>query len=145
MTIPALTYSDDQAAAFDSVTDMLRHAGIDLDDSLLMPPAGGADQVMAVTGKAGSGKTMLLAELYKALEAAGVEIVSGDYESRKRKEKRTLAILAPTNKAASVLRLRPPLVCGAVISLRGGNVAKNRWTSVSSTKVRCWMTSSSKT
>ena len=106
MTIPALTYSDDQAAAFDSITDMLRHAGIDLDDSLLMPPAGGADQVMAVTGKAGSGKTMLLAELYKALEAAGVEIVSGDYESRKRKEKRTLAILAPTNKAASVLRLR---------------------------------------
>ncbi|MFT5343807.1 MAG: exodeoxyribonuclease-5, partial [Paracoccaceae bacterium] len=28
------------------------------------------------------------------------------YESRKRKDKRTLAILAPTNKAASVLRLR---------------------------------------
>jgi exodeoxyribonuclease-5 len=102
----ALTYSDDQAAAYDSVVEMLRSAGIDLADSLLMPPAGGADQVMAVTGKAGSGKTLLLAELYKALEAAGVEVVSGDYESRKRKDKRTLAILAPTNKAASVLRLR---------------------------------------
>ncbi len=101
-----LTYSDDQAAAFDAVAEMLRHAGIDLDDSLLMPPAGGADQVMAVTGKAGSGKTLLLAELYKALEAAGVEVISGDYESKKRKDKRTLAILAPTNKAASVLRLR---------------------------------------
>ena len=61
---------------------------------------------MAITGKAGSGKTLLLAELYKALEDAGVEVVSGDYESRKRKDKRTLAILAPTNKAASVLRLR---------------------------------------
>ena len=85
----------------------LRHAGIDLDDSLLMPPSGGADQVMAVTGKAGSGKTLLLAELYKALEQAGVEVVSGDYESRKRKDKRTLAILAPTpTRAASVLRLR---------------------------------------
>ncbi|MEO9629527.1 MAG: AAA family ATPase, partial [Sulfitobacter sp.] len=59
-----------------------------------------------VTGKAGSGKTLLLAELYRALEAAGVDIVSGDYESRKKREKRTLAILAPTNKAASVLRLR---------------------------------------
>jgi len=106
MNTPAVIYSDDQAAAFDSVAEMLRHAGIDLDDSLLMPPAGGKDQVMAVTGKAGSGKTLLLAELYKALEAAGVEIVSGDYESRKRKDKRTLAILAPTNKAASVLRLR---------------------------------------
>ena len=45
-----LTYSDDQAAAFDAVAEMLRHAGIDLDDSLLMPPAGGAEQVMAVTG-----------------------------------------------------------------------------------------------
>jgi exodeoxyribonuclease-5 len=61
---------------------------------------------MAVIGKAGSGKTLLLAELYKALEQAGVEVVSGDYESRKSSEKRTLAILAPTNKAASVLRMR---------------------------------------
>ena len=52
MTVPALTYSADQAAAFNSVTEMLRHAGIDLDDNLLMPPAGGADQVLAVTGKA---------------------------------------------------------------------------------------------
>ncbi len=102
----ALTYSDDQAAAYDGVAEMLRSAGIDLEDSLLMPPAGSADQVMAVTGKAGSGKTLLLAELYKALEAAGVDVISGDYESRKRKDKRSLAILAPTNKAASVLRLR---------------------------------------
>jgi exodeoxyribonuclease-5 len=106
MNMPALTYSDDQAAAFDCVAEMLRHAGIDLEDSLLLPPPGGKDQVMAVTGKAGSGKTLLLGELYKALAAAGVEVVSGDYESRKRKDKRTLAILAPTNKAASVLRLR---------------------------------------
>ncbi|GLT08223.1 ATPase [Sulfitobacter porphyrae] len=106
MTLPSLTYSDDQATAYDGVAEMLRGAGIDLEDSLLMPPPGGADQVMAVTGKAGSGKTLLLAELYKALEEAGVEVVSGDYESRKRRDKRTLAILAPTNKAASVLRLR---------------------------------------
>ncbi len=106
MSLPALMYSDDQAAAYDAVAEMLRLAGVDLDDGLLKAPQGGKDQVMAVTGKAGSGKTLLLAELYRALEAAGVEIVSGDYESRKRKDKRTLAILAPTNKAASVLRLR---------------------------------------
>ena len=56
--------------------------------------------------KAGSGKTLLLAELYKALAETGVQIVSGDFESRKAREKRSLAILAPTNKAASVLRLR---------------------------------------
>lgn len=102
----SLALSDDQAGAFDAVTDMLRSAGIDLDDSVLMPSKSSATSVMAITGKAGSGKTLLLAELYKSLEAAGVEIVSGDYESRKRKDKRTLAILAPTNKAASVLRFR---------------------------------------
>jgi len=102
----SLALSDDQASAFDAVADMLRSAGIDLDDSLLMPPKSTATSVMAITGKAGSGKTLLLAELYKAMEAAGVEIVSGDYESRKKRDKRTLAILAPTNKAASVLRFR---------------------------------------
>ncbi|WP_299622063.1 AAA family ATPase [uncultured Tateyamaria sp.] len=102
----ALSLSDDQATAYDHVTEMLRSAGIDLDDALLSPPKGSATAVMAITGKAGSGKTLLLAELYKALENAGLEVVSGDYESRKRKDKRTLAILAPTNKAASVLRFR---------------------------------------
>ncbi|MEC9310805.1 MAG: AAA family ATPase [Pseudomonadota bacterium] len=105
MTKPLIQFSDDQAAAFDSVTALLHQAGVDLDDGLLHPPRGDAG-VMAVIGKAGSGKTLLLAELYKALEGAGVEVVSGDYESRKKSGKRTLAILAPTNKAASVLRLR---------------------------------------
>ncbi|WP_264210926.1 ATP-dependent DNA helicase [Leisingera thetidis] len=105
MTALPVQFSDDQAAAFDSVTDLLRQAGVDLDDGLLQPPRGDAG-VMAVIGKAGSGKTLLLAELYKALEQAGVEVVSGDYESRKKGDRRTLAILAPTNKAASVLRLR---------------------------------------
>ncbi|MDE4302246.1 AAA family ATPase [Phaeobacter gallaeciensis] len=105
MTKPLIQFSDDQAAAFDSVTALLHQAGVDLDDGLLHPPRGDAG-VMAVIGKAGSGKTLLLAELYKALEDAGVEVVSGDYESRKKSGKRTLAILAPTNKAASVLRLR---------------------------------------
>ncbi|MFL4468574.1 ATP-dependent RecD-like DNA helicase [Tateyamaria armeniaca] len=101
-----LALSDDQAGAYDAVTDMLRSAGIDLDDALLTPPKSSATSVMAITGKAGSGKTLLLAEFYKALEATGVDVVSGDYESRKKRDKRTLAILAPTNKAASVLRFR---------------------------------------
>ncbi len=106
MTVPALQFSHDQAEAFDTIAEALRSAGVDLDDGLLTPLHDGKDRVMAVVGKAGSGKTMLLAELYKALEAAGVEVVSGDYEGRKRKDRRTLAILAPTNKAASVLRNR---------------------------------------
>ncbi|MDW3182993.1 MAG: AAA family ATPase, partial [Roseobacter sp.] len=98
---------DDQATAYDQRRRRFCGAsGIDLDDQLLTPPKSSVASVMAITGKAGSGKTLLLAELYKALEGAGVEVVSGDYESRKRRDKRTLAILAPTNKAASVLRLR---------------------------------------
>jgi len=106
MTLQTMTFSDDQAEAFDAVTEALRHSGIDLDDALLMPPREAGSGVMAIIGKAGSGKTLLLAELYKALENAGVDVVSGDYEGRKRKDRRTLAILAPTNKAASVLRNR---------------------------------------
>ncbi|NBZ87237.1 ATP-dependent DNA helicase [Stagnihabitans tardus] len=106
MTLPAITFSDDQAEAHDRVASELLSAGIDLDNGDLVPLAEGKTSVLAVMGKAGSGKTMLLASLYKDLRAAGVEIISGEYESRRKKERRSLAVLAPTNKAASVLRLR---------------------------------------
>ncbi|MYM57045.1 ATP-dependent DNA helicase [Thalassovita mangrovi] len=106
MTVPALQFSHDQAEAYDRIAEALRSVGVDLAEGILTPPMEGKARVLAVTGKAGSGKTLLLAELYKALETAGVDVVSGDYEGRKRKERRTLAILAPTNKAASVLRTR---------------------------------------
>jgi exodeoxyribonuclease-5 len=106
MQTPALTFSDDQADAFDRVADALLGHGIDLAEGTTLPMAEGKPSVLAVVGKAGSGKTMLLAELYRALKATGIDVVSGDYEGRRRKDRRTLAILAPTNKAASVLRLR---------------------------------------
>ncbi|MEB8387746.1 AAA family ATPase [Rhodobacteraceae bacterium KMM 6894] len=106
MSETALTYSDDQAEAHDRIAEALRTAGVDLDQGLTQPAREGKTSVMAVIGKAGSGKTLLLAALYRALEEAGVDIVSGDYEGKKRKDRRTLAILAPTNKAASVLRMR---------------------------------------
>ena len=73
---------------------------------MISTPVSRKGSVLAVLGKAGSGKTMLLASLYRALRETGVEIISGDYEGRRRKERRSLAVLAPTNKAASVLRLR---------------------------------------
>ncbi|MES2665901.1 MAG: AAA family ATPase [Pseudomonadota bacterium] len=104
--LPELTFSDDQAEAFDRVAAELLGHGIDLGQSALTPMAAGKPSVLAVVGKAGSGKTMLLASLYRAMKEAGVDVISGDFEGRKRKERRTLAILAPTNKAASVLRLR---------------------------------------
>jgi exodeoxyribonuclease V len=103
---PALIFSDDQAEAYDRVSAALLSMGIDLTDGSLSPRSEGSANVLAVVGKAGSGKTMLLAALYKAMAAAGVDLISGDYEGRRRKDRRTLAILAPTNKAASVLRLR---------------------------------------
>ncbi|TCP62242.1 exodeoxyribonuclease-5 [Rhodovulum bhavnagarense] len=106
MTLPALTFSDDQAEAHDRVTELLRGMGVDLDAGRLTPRVEGKAGLLAVTGKAGSGKTMLLAELVKALGEAGVKTVSGDYEGRRKRDQRTLAILAPTNKAASVLRQR---------------------------------------
>ncbi len=106
MTAPAFSLSDDQATAFDSVAAMLQAVGVDVEGGHALPRPTDKPGIMAITGKAGSGKTLLLSELTKALVEAGVEVVSGDYESRKARERRTLAILAPTNKAASVLRLR---------------------------------------
>ena len=106
MNAPVLTFSDDQAEAWDNIALALRQSGINLDDALLQPPLSEKQSVMAIVGKAGSGKTMLLAKLYEALAEAGVDVISGDWEGRKRKDRRTLAILAPTNKAASVLRNR---------------------------------------
>jgi exodeoxyribonuclease-5 len=106
MTETALTYSPDQAEAHDRIAEALRGVGVDIVEGTLMPPREGGRAVMAVVGKAGSGKTLLLAALYRALEEAGVDVVSGDWEGRRRRDRRTLAILAPTNKAASVLRMR---------------------------------------
>ena len=106
MNAPQIKFSEDQAEAWDQVALAMRQSGIDLDDALLQPPQSDTTSVMAVVGKAGSGKTMLLAKLYQALDEAGVDVISGDWEGRKRKDRRTLAILAPTNKAASVLRNR---------------------------------------
>lgn len=103
---PAFQFSSDQAEAYDSVTEVLRSAGVDLDSGILTPAVENRESVLAVVGRAGSGKTLLLARLYEAMVEAGLDVVSGDYEGRKRKDRRTLAILAPTNKAASVLRMQ---------------------------------------
>lgn len=102
----ALTLSLDQAQAWDRLVEVFAGMGVDLEEGALTPRAEDKTTVMAVVGKAGSGKTLLLAELYRSLRAAGVDIVTGDWEGRRRKDRRTLAVLAPTNKAASVLRLR---------------------------------------
>ncbi len=102
----AFQYSEDQAEAFERVSALLRAAGIDLETGTTRPAGAGRGRMLAITGRAGSGKTMLLARLCAAMREAGVEIVSGDHEPRNRKAGRQLAVLAPTNKAAAVLRAR---------------------------------------
>ncbi len=101
-----VTFSDDQAEAWDRVSGALAQAGIDLTENSITAAPEAHRVTLAVMGKAGSGKTLLLAQLTRALLDAGVELVSGEYEPRRRRETRTLAVLAPTNKAASVLRNR---------------------------------------
>jgi exodeoxyribonuclease V len=106
LVLPAFQFSEDQAEAWDRVADALRGAGVDVDDGSTAPAPEGRGAVLCVLGRAGSGKTALLARLVGALTEAGVDIVSADWEGRRRKDRRTLAVLAPTNKAASVLRNR---------------------------------------
>ena len=106
MSLIQFQLSSDQACAYDTAAQLLKSAGVDLDNDLLVSPKGSKKSVLALVGKAGSGKTLLLAQLYQALSEVGVDIVLGDYEGKRRRDKRSLAILAPTNKAASVLRMR---------------------------------------
>ena len=106
MSAPAVTFSEDQAEAWDQIAAVLLAAGVDLTDGTCQPAPDDRRVTLAVMGKAGSGKTLLLAELTRQLQQAGVDLVSGEYEPRRQRETRRLAVLAPTNKAASVLRGR---------------------------------------
>ncbi|WP_299650406.1 AAA family ATPase [uncultured Jannaschia sp.] len=101
----APSLSPDQAHAWDRIAGLLSDSGVLIEDGTAGKRPDEESRVIAVTGKAGSGKTLLLAELVRTLREAGLDLVSGDYE-RKRKDRRSLAVLAPTNKAASVLRNR---------------------------------------
>jgi exodeoxyribonuclease V len=96
---------DDQRQAALRIAAGLREAGVDLAAGESLPDAARQRRTMAVVGRAGTGKTRLLAGLVASLRAAGVEPVSPD-DDRRAKGRRSVAILAPTNKAAAVLRAR---------------------------------------
>ena len=81
--------SEDQARARARIVAALRASGVDLEAGALLPE-GAPQPTLAVIGKAGSGKTALLAHLVRRIVAAGVEPVSTDYESRRARTKRTL-------------------------------------------------------
>ena len=73
----ALTFSHDQAEAFDAISAALKSAGVDLDEGLTTPIDEDGSGVLAVVGKAGSGKTMLLAHLFAAVSDAGAGSLRG--------------------------------------------------------------------
>jgi exodeoxyribonuclease-5 len=103
-------FSTEQERAWEAVAARLKAHGVDLGTGTTTPRTehSGPGEVIAVTGKAGSGKTLLLARLAERLAECGMAAIRPDYEP-KRRSRRTYAVLAPTNKAASVLRrLRVP-------------------------------------
>ncbi|MEO1492946.1 MAG: AAA family ATPase [Pseudomonadota bacterium] len=105
-TRESVEFSEDQSAAWAVVAERLAANGIDLETGAMAPQGDGvrASDVLAVKGKAGSGKTVLLAELAHRLEETGLAAIRPDYEPSRRQQRRSFAVLAPTNKAASVLR-----------------------------------------
>lgn len=98
-------FSAEQAGAWTAIAARLAAHGVDLDGGATTPETehSGPGEVIAVTGKAGSGKTLLLARLAARLAECGLAVIRPDYEP-KRRTARSFAVLAPTNKAASVLR-----------------------------------------
>ncbi|UOM35082.1 ATP-dependent RecD-like DNA helicase [Acuticoccus sp. I52.16.1] len=102
---PHEEFAADQATAWSRVAALLAARGVDIARGVTEAPER-TSGVVAVVGKAGSGKTHVLARLVKDLEAAGCEIAAPDDNKKRKASDRSLAIVTPTNKAASVLRQR---------------------------------------
>ena len=98
-------YSPDQIHANVIVTELLLKVGVDLKEKkLLKETFEKKNTLISIIGRAGSGKTLLLSDLVKSVRDSGVSVISADYYRAVDSESRSLSILAPTNKAASVLR-----------------------------------------
>ena len=104
MSSDLVYFSDDQTKAYNEVVSTLRLSGIDLDQEKLSAKFDRQSSLLSIFGRAGTGKTLLISKLFEALKLLGINIISGDYESKRLRAERSLSILAPTNKAASVLR-----------------------------------------
>ena len=102
----SIPLSLDQEQAFKTVSMILQRAGINFTTGKISNQIAENKTVHALIGRAGSGKTALLSSITEKMLKVGVEIISGDFEVNKNKSKRTLSVLAPTNKAANILRMR---------------------------------------
>ena len=101
-----IDYSSDQIQAYDTIKNSLLESGVDISLNTAIKKKPHDNKIIAIIGKAGSGKTMLLADLIEAVKKSGVIVNSAEYFRAISEESRTLSILAPTNKAASILRNR---------------------------------------
>jgi exodeoxyribonuclease-5 len=106
VTPDIVVYSADQSAALAQVQEILLNAGVDLNSKTSSQINENSKSLIAVIGRAGSGKTMLLTDLVARVKESGVRLILPDYFKVDKENRRTLSILAPTNKAASVLRNR---------------------------------------
>ena len=104
MATDLIYFSGDKTTAYNEVVSNLKLSGIDLSEQKLLKKTSRQACLLSIIGKAGTGKTLLITKLFEALKSSGVNIITGDYESKKLRTERSLSILAPTNKAASVLR-----------------------------------------
>ena len=97
--------SDEQQEAFDRAAALIRRAGLTVPGATDEAAAAPDEPLLAVLGRAGSGKTRVMARLAEALREGGAVQIGPDGEGRKAGTF-GFAVVAPTNKAASVLRQR---------------------------------------
>ncbi len=99
--------SVDQHECLSQLKIFLNMSGLNIETSLTeeIKRVDRGENMLAVLGYAGSGKTELLRILVEILEKAEIPSSNTEYETKLKKQIRSYTILAPTNKAVSVLKL----------------------------------------
>ena len=92
MASDVVYFSSDQTKAYNEVVSILRLSGIDLDQEKLSAKSDRQSSLLSIIGRAGTGKTLLISELFGALKLLGINIISGDYESKRLRAERSLSI-----------------------------------------------------
>ena len=83
MASDVVYFSGDQTKAYNEVVSTLRLSGIDLDEEKLSAKFDRHSSLLSIIGRAGTGKTLLISKLFEALKLSGVNVITGDYESKK--------------------------------------------------------------
>ncbi len=101
-----LKLSVDQKECLSKIKMFLNRSGLNLTrrKDIQLPKFNFQDNVFAVLGHAGSGKTELLRFLVQSLEKSNVIAANIDHETKLTERARFYTVLAPTNKAVSVLK-----------------------------------------